>query len=338
MTKVGVIGLGMMGNTHLDIYGSRDDVEIVAISDADPKRLSGEEKAGGNIEGQAQGGADLSNVKRYADGMELIHDDDVEIIDICLPTPLHHEFGEAAMAAGKHVMIEKPLARTAADADALADAADQAEGVVMVGMCMRFWPGWTWLKRAIDEQIFGKPLGVHFTRVAQHPGGDFYHDGKANGGALLDLHVHDTDFVKHCFGMPEAVFSTGYSKITREPDYVVTQYLYDNGCAVTAEGGWAMADGFGFHMRFVANFEQATAVFDIGQEPVLKFYQDGEGKPVDIETGMGYPYEIAYSLDCIATGKKPETVTVRDAAASIRIAEAEAMSLQRRNRIALDPA
>ena len=336
MVNVGVIGLGMMGNTHLDIYARRDDVNIVAISDANPARLAGEEKAGGNIEGQARGEADLSGVKRYADAMELIHDTDVELIDICLPTPLHRRFGTAAIATGKHVMLEKPLARTAADAMALADAAAEAEGVVMVGMCMRFWPGWSWLKHAIDRQTFGRTLGVHFTRVAQHPGGGFYLDGQANGGALLDLHVHDTDFVKHCFGMPRGVFTTGYRKLTSEPDHVATHYLYDGGPSLTAEGGWAMADGFGFRMRFVANFERATAVFDIDAASPLMLYHEGNGEPVALEPGMGYEHEIAYMLDCLHRGERPEVVSVRDAAESIRIIEAEAESLETRRVVSLE--
>ena len=147
MINVGVIGLGMMGQTHLDVYSKRDDVNIVAISDKDPARLSGEEKAGGNVEGQASGGVDLSKVRRYEEGMQLIADDDIDLVDICLPTPLHLQYAEAALQTAKHLLVEKPLARTYVDAVKLAQAGDNAKGISMPAMCIRFWPGWAWMAR-----------------------------------------------------------------------------------------------------------------------------------------------------------------------------------------------
>ncbi len=82
MVRVGIIGLGMMGNTHLDVYAKRDDVEVVAIADMDPRRLSGEEKAGGNIEGQASGGFDINakGLKKYDDGKKLIRNKNVDLV------------------------------------------------------------------------------------------------------------------------------------------------------------------------------------------------------------------------------------------------------------------
>lgn len=329
MINVGVIGLGMMGSTHLDVYGKRDDVRVVAIADRDADRLHGRKKAAGNIEGQAQGGIDLSSVTKYEEGMDLIHDDQVHAVDICLPTPMHREYAEAAFAAGKHVMIEKPLARTAADALAIAQGAEKSSKVTMIGMCMRFWPAWVWLKQAVDQQTFGKVLAAHFRRVAQHPGGPFYSDGAKSGGAILDLHVHDTDFVHFCFGKPASVFSRGYSKITGEPDHVLTHYLYEGGPMVSAEGGWAMADGFGFQMQYTVNFERATAIFDIGSEPQLQLVENGESaKPVEVPEGMGYDHELAYFIECIQHDRKPETVTARQAAETVQIVEAEKASIQ----------
>ena len=102
----------MMGNTHLDVYANMEGVDVVAVADRDVKRLTGEASAGGNIEEQAQGGFDLSSVKQYSEGMDLIQDSEVELIDICLPTPMHLEFFQAAVDSGKHVLLEKPIARS----------------------------------------------------------------------------------------------------------------------------------------------------------------------------------------------------------------------------------
>lgn len=329
MTKIGVIGLGMMGHTHLDAYGKLKNAQVVAVADMDEGRRTGKVVASGNVEGQAQGGFDFSSVKQYADAAELIADADVEMVDICLPTPLHVRFAIQALEAGKHVLVEKPLARNAEDAGRLAAAAEKATGLAMCAMCMRFWPGWDWLKKAVDEKTYGKVLAAHFRRVTSHPGGPFYLDGKQCGGALLDLHIHDTDFVQYAFGLPEAVFSRGYARHTDQPDHVVTQYLYgDAGPMVTAEGGWAMQDGFGFEMQYTVNFENATAVFDLAADDVLSVIgTDGKKTAVDLPDGMGYDHELAYFLDCIENNRAPQTVTIEHAARALRVYEAEAQSI-----------
>src|SRR6266567_9490202 len=85
-----------------------------------PIAVSGKVRAAGNVEGQAQGAFDLSQAKAYAEGMDLIKDKSVDLVDICLATPLHVEYAIAALKKGKHVLVEKPLARTFKDAQKLA--------------------------------------------------------------------------------------------------------------------------------------------------------------------------------------------------------------------------
>jgi predicted dehydrogenase len=278
MINVGVIGLGMMGVTHLGVYAEQKDVQIVAVSDLDPDRLSGLSVAGANIEGLPEGSVLSNDVKRYENASDLIVDPHVQIVDICLPTPLHLQYAKFALASGKHVMVEKPLARNSAEAFEIAESADRAPGFGMPAMCMRFWPGWNWLKQAIDTQAYGKVFSAHFRRVLAHPGGPFYSDGKACGGAILDLHVHDADFIQFCFGVPGAVFSRGYSKISGEIDHVTTQYLFDEVPIVTAEGGWAMSDGFSLEMQYTVNFEHAMAKFEFTDTNQLILFRAGNGR------------------------------------------------------------
>src|SRR5690606_18378987 len=171
MVRIGVIGIGMMGSTHLDAYGKLPGAAVVAVADLLEDRRTGRAVAAGNIEGQSQGGFDFSAVRQYATAEELIADAEVDLVDICLPTPLHTRFAIEALKADKHVLIEKPLARTSEAAQDLLDAAAASPGVAMCAMCMRFWPGWTWLKEAVDQQRFGRVLAAHFRRVTSHPGG-----------------------------------------------------------------------------------------------------------------------------------------------------------------------
>ncbi len=336
MVNVGVIGLGMMGLTHLDAYAKRDDVKVVAIADQDQDRLTGKVRAVGNVDGQAQGGFDFNSAKQYTDADELINDPDVQAIDVCLPTHLHLLFADKVFASGKHMLIEKPLARTADDAQTIVDGAANADGISMCAMCMRFWPGWAWAKEAVDQNTYGDVLAATFRRVAAHPGGPFYKDGDKSGGAILDLHIHDTDFVHYLFGMPKAVTSIGYSNETNQPDHVITNYHYDNVPVVSAEGCWGMADKFPFSMHYTINFEKATAVFDMTADNQLMLYQrGGDPAPVALPDAMGYDLEIEYFIKCIEAGKQPQIVTMQDAANTIRIVEAETASIRQGGRVDL---
>jgi len=319
----------MMGNTHLDVYSQlmrEGVVKVVAVSDAFADRLSGKVKAAGNIEGQAQGGFELAKVKKYTEGKDLIDDPEIDLVDICLPTQMHLEYASYALSKGKHVLCEKPMARTSADAEKLAKAAAAAKGNFMIAMCMRFWPGWTWLKEAVDNKTYGKVLGATFRRVSSHPGGAFYKDGKLCGGAALDLHIHDTDFIQYVFGKPKSVSSLGYTKITGEFDHIVTRYEYDGIPFVVAEGGWCMSDGHGFKMLYTVNFENATATFDIGAASPLLLATGGKQEAVAIEPKMGYELEIRYFVDCIKKGVKPSVVTPESTSLSVKIVEAEIAS------------
>ena len=328
MIRVGVVGLGMMGLTHLDAYLRRDDARVVAICDADEDRLSGKVSAAGNIAGQAMSTvSELTEVERFTDIYQVIGNAEIDLVDICLPTDLHVKFGCEVLNADQHLMIEKPLARTAADATKLLDAAQNAKGNAFVGHCMRFWPGWTWLREAIQDGRFGKVFAAKFHRLVDHPGGPFYSDGSRSGGAALDLHIHDTDFVQFCFGMPKAVTSFGYSNLTSEPDHLISHYQYDKVPFVIAEGSWAMAQGYTFNMGFTVNFEKATAVYDSEKSSPLRLYEKGkESVDVPVDDIMGYDLEIEYMLQCIAQGKAPTVVTVEDALNTIRIVEAEVES------------
>ena len=156
------------------------------------------------------------------------------MVDLCVPTPLHVPQSLAALRAGKHVVCEKPLARTAAQAREIVSAAAQSKGFFMPAMCMRFWPGWSWLKELAEKQTYGRLLAARFRRVSAPPGWsrDTYFKGGESGGALLDMHIHDADFVQFLFGRPKSVYATGQSRYTGAIDHVVCQYHVAGGATV----------------------------------------------------------------------------------------------------------
>ncbi len=341
MINIGIIGLGFMGQTHIKAYRQIPQANIVAICDAvrlpEDGVLTG---VAGNIASTDQIKFDMSVVKGYRDYRELLANPDVHLVDICLPTPLHAETALAALRAGKHVLCEKPLARTAAVAQEIVQAARQAKGFFMPAHCLRFWPEWAWLKTAIDDGRYGRVLAVKFTRLSEPPGWSqgTYLKGDESGGALLDLHIHDTDFVQFCFGRPQAVCSTGQSRLSGAIDHVTTIYRVASGASVVAEGSWLMGPGHGFKMAYLAVFERATADYDStrGAE-ALKVFEQGKGAQViRCEGPDGYVGELRHLIESIIAGQPPRVVTAEDGLSAVEICEAEERSVRTGQWVTLD--
>jgi len=330
--KVGIIGLGSMGSTHLDIYSKINEVEVTAIADSIQSRLDGSSKAEGNISGQAEGGVSgLSSIK-YLDGMKLINNPDIDIVDICVGTDLHFIFVEAALAKGKHVLVEKPLARNYEEAKKIIQMAKNSSFHVMSAMCLRYWPAWVCLKEAIQTNAYGKCLSLNCKRQTSFPGGAFYSDDNQCGGALLDLHVHDTDFINYCLGLPDAVFSQGYKGPSGGIDHVVTNYIYNKSDSlplVSAEGTWTMQEGYGFNMSYTANFESGTLSYLLDDDETLMLFRSGkEPKSIKLKEGMGYEFEIRAFVEEILAGNTTNFDLLRQAAETIAIVEAEKISIE----------
>ena len=321
-----------MGSTHLDIYSKIKEVEVIAIADSIQSRLDGSSKAEGNISGQAEGGVTGLSVIKYLDGMELIENPDIDIVDICVGTDLHFTFVEAALSKGKHVLVEKPLARTYDEAKKIIQLAEQSSKYVMSAMCLRYWPAWVFLKEAIDSNAYGKCLSLNFKRQTSFPGGAFYSDHNQCGGALLDLHVHDTDFVNYCLGLPEAVFSQGYKGPSGGIDHIATHYIYnqsDLSPLVSSEGSWTMQEGYGFNMSYTANFENGTLSYLLEQDETLKLFRSGsEPESINLKEGMGYEFEIRTFVDEILSGNSTKLDLLRQASETVAIIEAEKTSIE----------
>jgi predicted dehydrogenase len=328
-----------MGRTHLAAYRAAAKAgfpnRVVALCDRELARLggralalgqtnAGKRRKAGNLESREPSPfLDVEGLALHEDPRALFADESIELVSLCTPTDTHVTLALAALAAGKHVLVEKPVALRARDVARLVAAAAKARRVCMPAMCMRFWPGWSWLEEAIRARTYGRVESAVFRRLGSRPSWSrgFYEDEARTGGALFDLHVHDADFVRWCFGAPAAVASTG------SLDHVTTLYRFARGPAhVVAEGGWDHAPGFPFFMGYTVVFERATAQYALGREPLLTLARDGRTEPIDLPRESGYDGEIRHVLAVLA-GRTKLRATLAEALELVRMLAAERRSL-----------
>lgn len=335
---VGVIGLGFMGRTHIAAYRKAKtdgySNRLIAVSDKDQSLKKGDTSARGNLDtGDSETLLfDPEKTSFHLDPAQLLALDEVDLVSICTHTTSHVDLAIQALEAGKHVLVEKPVALHSSDVQRLSDVARLSGRICMPAMCIRFWPGWDWLRKSIQSKTYGMVRSAVFRRLASHPGWspEFYSDPGRSGGALFDLHIHDADFVRWCFGAPASVCSTGTI------DHVTTAYRYLEGPPhVVAEGAWDHTPGFDFEMNFTVVFETATADFRLGREFALMLFREGGSESIELPELNGYDCEIRHLLKAITDGNTMLDATLEDAVQLTRMLEAERESLSTGSRVIL---
>ena len=308
---IGLIGLGFMGSTHFRIYNAMPNAKIVALADVDEAKRGGDiSKVVGNIGSEDNSKRlDLTGIHVYESGLDLIHDSEVDIVDICCPTPFHADLIAAALAAGKHVFAEKPFARNFEQAEKIKAAAAQAKTFLNFGMCVRSWPEYRYAYEQFKSGAYGKLRSATFRRLSPDINGNawdnWFMDGKRSGGALLDMHLHDTDEVVYFFGRPKAVSASGVNIVSNGAiDHVITIYHFDNDTLVEAEGSWGATKQTPFEMSFQIICEKA--VIRLMSEGFKIYWRDGRIETPQVEATTGWHKELQYFVDCVQNGVKPE--------------------------------
>jgi predicted dehydrogenase len=273
MVNVGIVGIGFMGMIHYLAYQRLKGARVAAVCSRDRKKLAGDWRGIKGNFGPPGTKMDLAGVSGYAELDELLADPRIDLVDLCLPPALHAEAAMAALRAGKHVICEKPIGLTTADADRMVAAAGKAGRMLMIAHVLPFFPEFAFARQAVTGGKHGRLLGAHFKRIISDPTWipDFY-DPRKVGGPVIDLHIHDAHFIRLLCGMPQAVSSRGWMK-GEVVEFVNTQFDFGHdGPAVTAASGALRQQGRGFTHAFEIYLERATLLFDfamIGPDPVV---------------------------------------------------------------------
>ncbi len=334
MLKVGIIGMGGMGWFHAARYAKLPTADLVAMADIDTDRMRAEHAVQINLE-DAEQRLDPEQVARYDNAEDLIADPDLDVVDICLPTYLHAEAAIAALEAGHHVFCEKPMALTVDAADRMIAAAERVDRKLMIGQCIRFWPEYVMLRQAIEAQTYGALRSLTMWRIGGRPGWtrrNWFLDPKLSGGALLDLHIHDVDYVNDVLGWPDRLDVTGRAFDDADRlDAIHACFGYRDGPQVHMRAGWAPVK-IPFESGFEAWFDRAVLRYQDGE---LQRFTDPAAVRSDVppyELGDAYLNEIAYVLGCVEGDTQPFRCTPASTRDSVALIQEELAQLGARFR------
>ncbi len=315
--KIGIIGSGFIAEHHCYAFSQLADVEIVGISSILP------DEAQELMEKYHIPGKPFTN---YKDLLKL----DCDLVSICIPNFLHREVAVEVLAQNKHILIEKPLARTVKEGEAIISAAQKAGKQIFYCENNMYAPAFVKVKEILDQKGVGQ---VYLARGKEHHSGPhskwFYKQEQAGGGALLDLGVHDIAcLVWFLGGTVEKVFCQTRTLQPDHPEFgsvevednAVGILYFDHGAHVVIEESWTAPGGYLMHFEIYGTEGQIIAD-PTRMTPVQVFSTTGYGyavekagstkgwtRPVPDESWtFGYPQEFAYFIKCLKNGEQPLT-------------------------------
>ncbi|MDD3412031.1 MAG: Gfo/Idh/MocA family oxidoreductase [Eubacteriales bacterium] len=279
--NIGLIGLGGMGAVHYLNYQHIPGVRVAAaVGTSESDRARAQEWG----------------IPLFGTVAELTREVSVDLLDICVPTFLHRQLALECLACGKPTLIEKPLALSLADAQAIYAAAERADAPVYVAQVAQFTRETEALRRVVREQPYGRPVDAFFERLTERPKwtqDSWLFDRRKSGLIPYDLHIHDLDLIVSLFGKPERARFTRCGTADSPVQY---RFTYDYpGLTVGAEAAWFNAC-IPFTARWRVAFERGMLVFD--GEKVIGYGADGEITPYDTED----PLKISTGINVPPTG------------------------------------
>jgi UDP-N-acetylglucosamine 3-dehydrogenase len=321
-TVCGVIGLGFFGEKHAEVLAKQPTAELRAICTRSAARRQELKRR-------------LKVPDDYEDYHDLLADPGIEAVSIVTHVDDHPAPTLAALKAGKHVLVEKPLARTAADCDRIIAAAEKAGRILMVGHICRFNPRYALTRQRVAAGEIGEVVSMYARRNIPAARSATVLE---KIGPLLGDGVHDTDLMLWISGgRIESVYALEHRiRKLKYPDLGWAMYRFAGGAIGVIENAWCLPEGTPFRIH-----EQLEIIGTRGA-----IYVHGGDTNLVVQTPMGidcpdtlyWPQvhgeingalraEIAYFLDCVARGQQPTVVTpaaARAAVAAVAAAERSA--------------
>lgn len=309
--RVGVIGVGSMGQNHVRVYA--DVADLVGVADPDPK-----------IAGPI---LNRFNVSFYPDYAGLLKED-LDAVSVCVPTELHTKVALDTIKAGLHTLVEKPLAGNVKDAERIVAAAEDAGVTLAVGHVERHNPVVRLVKRHLEGHEYGDLIAMSARRVSSFP------SRVRDIGVLMDLGVHDIDILRYIADSPvESVYALSGRRVHEKfEDHANVLLRFENGTHGFLEVNWLTPMKVRtLSLTCLKSFvevdyqEQSLTVSSstVGQLDPFNLYQTPlEHHAQRIQVRKEEPLRLEL-LDFLAAArdKRPPLVTGQDAVETLRVAE-----------------
>lgn len=329
MVKVAIIGAGFIGEIHAECYKKIKNSELVAIVD--------------KVEKKRNKLANKLNIRGYENIDRLFENEEIECIDICVPSYLHLKILKKAAQAGKHIFCEKPLALTLDDADEMVNLVNENNVRAFVGHVSRFSPEYIKTREIIKKGIIGKPLYGSFKRLAPTPfwfEKDWGFNEKYSGGVTVDLQIHDLDMLIWYFGKPNIIKSQGlYDAKMGGFKHISTAIEFNNGSCGLAETGWAFVKGFPSTREFRILCEKGAIEWmfrrTMKKNDLIVYENDGSVNSLNLKQIDPFLSECQYFINCIENNREIKQSTFEDGRAALELALAAVKSAKSKEVIVL---
>jgi predicted dehydrogenase len=309
---IGIIGSRFIAELHAEAFAHLPEARVAAV--ASPNRE------------HVKTFAEKYHIPRsYSDYRDLLKSDDVDIVSLCLPNDLHCQVTVDAARAGKHVICEKPLCMSLAEADRMIEACDKAGVQLMYAEELCFTPKYVRAKQLVDEGALGKVYLVKQSEKHFGPHADWFWDvNRSGGGVLLDMGCHGIEFARWILGRPKvkSVFAQCgtyvHKEKTRGDDNAIIILEFENDAVALIEESWARQGGmddraeiYGSHGVTYADLLHGSALetySDIGYGYAVEKAPTTRGwtfTMYDELWNYGFPQEMQHFVDCVRNNTPP---------------------------------
>jgi UDP-N-acetylglucosamine 3-dehydrogenase len=327
--RIAVLGAGGMGTTHARIYAGalQEKVEIAAVFS---RNLSRARALGKEV-----------GTPPTASASDILTDDSIDAVDVCVPSAHHRALIVEALARGKHVFCETPLALTVRDADAMITAARKNRRLLAVAQVMRFVSPYVRARREVDSGRIGRPWIVSARRLS----GPYWRRKRPRpfrhyGVPLVELSIHDIDVANWFLGRPESVLASGVVGTTGVAEQFLVVIGYRGGKAFV-EGSAMMPPGFPFTTALRVQGDRGvldlSGQFSHGPIPVETFhvYEEGGRKSLRVKGRDPYEEECVAFVRCIERRTGPMATSSLAEREALRVVEGAQKSLRAHGEVRL---
>lgn len=301
--KIAVLGCGGLGHIHAETYAKLDGVDLIGVCDQQVELA--------NELSQKTGAPAFYSFE------QMLAEAEFDAISITLPSYLHKEYTLLAAKARKHVISEKPIALNLEDAEEMIRSCEENGVRLFIGHVVRFFPEYVSMKQSIDKGSIGNPAVAHAGRIGPHPGNTkgWYNDSTKSGGVMIDLMIHDLDFLRWTLGEVKTVYALNHR--SDQLDYALVTLQFQSGAVANVESNWGFPGPF--HTKAEIAGSEGIITTNSLKNSSLQTHKVASSETNEFVTvpespAFRTPYEVEleHFIHCLKTGSEA-ILTAQDA-------------------------